>query len=244
MPGDVLDRLLTEVDRPDLLKQLVEISRTSFGFFNRNHHMSIYYHWMARELEPFPAGQRMLDIGAGIYPIPLWLAARGHRVDCVDGSPLVRRLPPTPDWNEWGFFDYSALDGKLRSFNCNISAFEPAAESYDVVYAVGSLSCLSKGEWPGTLRMIKRALVPGGTLVLCVDVVRDTDFLWNWVMSENSTDEEYGGDMVPLAEHVSLSDLRGNLADAGLRIDGFTLDRQVAESPTDHLFVRCVAAKG
>ena len=68
---------------------------------------------------------RVLDIGAGMSPLPLFLAKRGMFVECVDKHPAVRVFPPQPDWTEWGFIDYGPLHPNLSSFHCDISEFCP-----------------------------------------------------------------------------------------------------------------------
>src|SRR5215210_5592570 len=77
------------------------------------------------QLEPILPGQRILDIGAGISPLPVWLARRGCFVHTVDGHRITRVLPATDDWNGWGFLDYHELDERITSHNCPIQEFKP-----------------------------------------------------------------------------------------------------------------------
>src|SRR5262249_11687932 len=87
-PSDIgagdLERAMGGPDRPDLLGRLVAPSRRAFGFYTQHYQHTINYPWLAARLEKLPPGARVLDIGAGLNPLPLFLAERGVSVDCVD----------------------------------------------------------------------------------------------------------------------------------------------------------------
>ena len=137
-PAD-LSAAMASAARPDLLKQLVDISRRIFGFFASNSFASIWYPWVARTLEYLPKGTRILDIGAGLSPLPVFLAEKGFVVECIDPHRLKRVPPPSADWNEWGFFDYGRVHPNLRSYHCAIADF-PSSGRFDVIYSVGVLA--------------------------------------------------------------------------------------------------------
>src|SRR5215208_890799 len=112
-----LARARTEARRPDLLEELVATGRAVFGFFPNHYPHTLNYPWVLERLEALPPGARVLDVGAGVSPLPIVLVQRGLRVDCIDRSPTSRTMPVTAEWNEWGFFDYSIVDVRIRSYH-------------------------------------------------------------------------------------------------------------------------------
>src|SRR5436190_18897678 len=106
-PGDIcaegLFLALSQTHRQDLLAQLISTSRKHFGFFTKHFAHTVNYVWLLERLEGLEAASRVLDIGAGVSPLPLLLSLRGHSVHSIDGSQVQRRLPAEADWNEWGF---------------------------------------------------------------------------------------------------------------------------------------------
>jgi cyclopropane fatty-acyl-phospholipid synthase-like methyltransferase len=134
------------------------------------------------------AGSRILDFGAGISPVPLYLAEKGIFVDCVDNSEFERRLPASEDWNDWGFFDYRTLHQNLAAYNCSITEFKPL-HSYDAIYSVCAIAHFSSPVREQTLRNCWEWLKPGGRVVLTVDLIPSTDSLWNLGGSEETPDQ-------------------------------------------------------
>ena len=140
-------------------------------------------------------GSRILDVGTGASPLPLYLAETGMYVDCVDNSDIHRTLPPSDDWNEWGFFDYATLHPNLTAHNSAIENFKPW-HRYDAIYSVGAIAHFPSSIRDRALRNCWAWLKPGGRLVLAVDLIPNTDTLWNLGGSEE-TPEQHGtcGDM-------------------------------------------------
>ena len=103
-------RARAEAPRPDLLDELVATGRAVFGFFPNHYPHTLNYPWVLERLEPLRPGARVLDVGAGVSPLPIVLSRRGILVDSVDKSSTSRTMPVGADWNEWGFFDYSVVD--------------------------------------------------------------------------------------------------------------------------------------
>ncbi len=139
LPQDNLDRALATAERPDLLRQLVHLSRSAFGVHTCHYPHTLNYPWAASRLEDLPSESRLLEIGAGVNPLPLFLAEKGMFVDCVDSSDFTRTLPPGDDWNEWGYFDYSTLHSHLASYNVSATDFE-ASEQYDAIYCISVIA--------------------------------------------------------------------------------------------------------
>jgi hypothetical protein len=226
---DNLEFAMSTASRPDLLGELVELSRRAFGFFTSSFHHTINYPWAAAHLEPLTEGARALEIGAGVNPLPLFLAARGVFVDCVDGSPIIRTPPAAGDWNEWGYFDYSTLHSKLTSYHCDVVNFTPRS-AFDMIYSICVIALMSRATREDTLRRCRSWLEPGGTLLLAIDLIPATDFLWN----------RGGGSLEPPPEHGTINDLMSQLSELGFVIAEQTVLRNVPRHDrTELLFLAC-----
>jgi len=226
-----LARARTEAPRPDLLDELVATGRAVFGFFPNHYPYTLNYPWVLERLEPLPPGARVLDVGAGVCPLPIVLARRGLRVDCIDNSPMLRTMPVTAEWNEWGFFDYSTVDPHIRSYRREAHEHE-SAQRYDRVYSVSVLAHMRSLDRDKTVERIPGWLKPGGRLLLAVDLLPKSDFLWN---------RSGGVEVEPPTEHGTVDDLLASIEREGLRVTASTMRRIVHASRTDLLFVEAVA---
>src|SRR5262249_13214784 len=130
--SEQLEDVLSASDHPDLLKELVEISRRTFGAYIGRSAQTIGHPWAAARLGRLAKGSRILSIGTGISPLPLYLAQDGMLVECIDESNVARTLPPADDWNEYGFFDYGVLHENLAAYNSSPETFRPWLR-YDAV---------------------------------------------------------------------------------------------------------------
>jgi cyclopropane fatty-acyl-phospholipid synthase-like methyltransferase len=227
IPADELQRALAEATRPELLRELASTARAVFGFFPNHYPHTLKYPWMLERLEPLEPGARVLDVGAGVSPMPVVLAQRGLRVECVDNSDIVRRMPVEADWNEWGFFDYAVVDVRIQSYHRDVREHVPA-QSYDCIYSVCALAHMTRTEREETVDLIPQWLKPGGRVLLAVDLVPQTDFVWN--ISD-------GMEVAPGHEHGTTTDLFNWICQAGLTITEWTVRRAVHASRTDLLFV-------
>jgi 2-polyprenyl-3-methyl-5-hydroxy-6-metoxy-1,4-benzoquinol methylase len=226
-----LARARTEAPRPDLLDELIATGRAVFGFFPNHYPYTLNYPWVLERLEPLPPGARVLDVGAGVSPLPIVLAQRGLRVDCIDNSPTPRTMPVTAEWNEWGFFDYSVVDPHICSFRHDALEHEPA-QLYDRVYSVSVLAHMTRLDREKSVERISEWLRPGGRLLLAIDLLPKSDFLWN---------RSAGVEVEPPTEHGTVNDLLASIEREGLRVTERTIRRTVHVSRTDLLFVEAVA---
>ena len=209
------------------MRELATTARAVFGFFPNHYPYTLNYPWVLERLEPLPLGARVLDVGAGISPVPVVLAQRGLRVDCVDNSEIVRHMPAEADWNEWGFLDYAVVDVRIQSYHCDVREHVPA-QPYDRIYSVSVLAHMTRTEREETVDLLPRWLKPGGRLLLAVDLVPQTDFLWN---------RSDGMEVAPGHEHGTTTDLFNWICQAGLTITEWTVRRAVHASRTDLLFL-------
>jgi cyclopropane fatty-acyl-phospholipid synthase-like methyltransferase len=223
-------RARAEAPRPDLLDELVATGRAVFGFFCNHYPHTLNYPWVLERLEPLGPGARVLDVGAGVSPLPIILSRRGILVESVDKSSKIRTMPVRTDWNEWGFFDYSVVDARIRSYHRDVREHVPA-QPYDRVFSVGALAHMSRPEREETVRLISQWLKPGGRLLLAIDLLPKSDFLWN---------RSEGVEVEPPTEHGTIDDLLASIELEGLRITESTIRRTVYASRTDLLFVEAV----
>jgi len=228
--ADSFNRMASLTPRPDLLRYLADVSRASFGFYTKHAPRAIEYPWVAAKLESIAQGTRVLEIGAGLNPLPVFLGARGAHVTTVDPHPIVRVPPIQPDWNEWGFFDYSWFGPRLASRQVGIESFTPDG-GLDVVYSISVFEHLPRSVWELALERSRSWLETNGRLLLTIDLVPETELLWN--MSE-------GVEVEPHAEHGSVDDLVRSIERLGFAIEERSIVRQVPDSRTDLLFLDCV----
>jgi SAM-dependent methyltransferase len=104
------------------------------------------------ELVPEPRG-RTLEIGCGEGRVSRDLAAQGHRVTGIDGSPTLLELAREADPGG----EYLLADAAALPF---------ADDTFGLVVAYNVLMDLD--DMPGALREAARVLVPRGSLCVCV----------------------------------------------------------------------------
>jgi cyclopropane fatty-acyl-phospholipid synthase-like methyltransferase len=224
-----LHSALATAPRPDLLGELVETARRRFGFFTGHNPHTINYPWVVERLERLPQGSRVLDIGAGLSPVPIVLAERGMFVDTVDKHPTIRTLTCPQNWNEWGFFDYSRLHQNLASHHCDVAEFTPPAR-FDAIYSISVLAHMTRAVREDTLRRCRDWLRPGGRVLLAIDVIPSSDFLWN---------RSEGLEVEPPIQHGTVADVVEELAELRFQINESKVVRGVYKSRTDLLFIHC-----
>lgn len=225
-----LEVALDRAMRPDLLRALVEIGRRALTFFPAQVTYALVYPWAAGHLERLAAGTRVLDIGAGLNPLPLFCAERDLLVDAVDGHAVVRVPPAQPSWNEWGFFDYGALDARVSAHHCPIADFSPPGR-YGAIYSMCSLAHMTRAVREDALRRAVDWLLPGADLLLALDLIPGTDFIWNY--SE-------GTEVEPRELHGTVTDVLRTLEALGCLIIEAKAVRQIPTwSRTDVLLIRC-----
>jgi SAM-dependent methyltransferase len=100
-----------------------------------------------------PAGDRTLEVGCGEGRVSRDLAARGHRVIGVDGSPTLIRLAREADTRS----SYMISDAAALPF---------LAETFDLVVLYNSL--MDVDDMDGSVRESNRVLRPGGSLCACI----------------------------------------------------------------------------
>lgn len=232
-PNDISDAALRSallvVERPDLLLRLVTISRRYFGFFSRHPPYAIVYPWVADLLMRLPNGARLLDMGAGINPLPLLLAEAGMFVNCVDHSETHYQWPLAVDVSEWGYLDYHDLNKNLTSFNCGIANHSPCI-AYDAIYSVGMLMAMPGDARRAAFRRCAEWLRPGGELVVMLGLFCGTDELWN---------RSQGAEVEPRAMHGTVQDVLDEIEACNLSVERTRFVRDLPDAPTNSLCLQC-----
>jgi hypothetical protein len=224
-----LARALADAADRTMLAELVALSREQIGFFPATASRTIEYPWFASRLAGC-AGRLVIDVGAGVCVLPLWLAGRGCRVVTLDSHPLARDTRDRAGWNEWGFLDYGRLDPHIVSHRIDAAAFEPEAPAA-AVYSVSVLEHMPALVRRALIARLPGWLAPGGRLYLSFDLVPGTDDLWP--LSE-------GRIVDPGGDHGVFADVLAELRAVGLRIVETSLVRGIPASRTDVAFLEAL----
>lgn len=216
--------------RPDLLRLLADLSRPVFGFYTKDFARAAAYPWMAQKLESIAAGAHALDIGAGLNPLPLFLARQGTFVDSVDPHPLQRIPPATSDWDDIGFYDYRRQHSNLCSYNTEILDFTPAGP-LAAIYSVNAVGHMSGANREALLTRCRQWLVPQGRLLLTIELIQGTQLL-------RDESDRHGE---PAGVQSDIGAFAAQLGAAGFDpVDAFVW-QNVPQSRIDLFFVECVA---
>ncbi|MGC8495194.1 MAG: methyltransferase domain-containing protein [Syntrophobacteraceae bacterium] len=228
IPLEVLNAVLPLVHRPDLLRAAMDWSRERLGFFTKTSSRALEYPWLLETLSPLGAGVRTLDIGAGVSPLPFMLAEHGMLVDTLDSHPVTRTRDRKADWNEWGFMDYGETCPHISSSHVDVLEFHPR-HPFDVIYSISVLEHMSRPIRERTLELAASWMKSGGILLLTLDLIPDSDDLWN--MSE-------GRIVDPSGSHGVLNDIVSTLRGLGVEVEDLFVQRNIPYSRTDVAFVR------
>ncbi len=219
----------TMVSRPDLFRFIVDLSRDKLGFYTPHFTRHFEYTWFAERFEGDVLGQEIADIGAGLSPVPIFIAERGAIVHCIDHSRLIRTQENRADWNEWGFLDYSKLHPNMRAYNIDITKFQPESR-FDAIYSISVIEHMPREIWEHTLRLTASWLKKGGQLLLTLDLLQGTDWLWNIAG---------GVEFAPRETHGGIKDVLNVLRACGFTIKEITIQRDIPYSVTDIVYLDC-----
>ncbi len=225
-----LDAMLALTPHREALRELVACGRERIGFFPAHNPRALEYPWVLANMPPQLANVRILDVGAGVNPLPFALAQRGARVVTIDKHPLLRDPGQREEWNEWGFLDYSQLDARITSLHV---AYEdsPNSMAFDCIYSVSVIEHLPRTVRESWVRKFATQLAAGGVLLLTVDLIPQTNLLWN--LSEGAVVE-------PTSAHGEIASLLDELDAAGFGVECTSVQREIPDSRVDIGFIRAV----
>ncbi|MDR3387543.1 MAG: methyltransferase domain-containing protein [Rudaea sp.] len=199
-------------------------------FFPAHNPRALEYPWLAENVPADLRGLRLLDVGAGVNPLPFVFADRGAVVVTLDNHPATRDPDHREHWNEWGSLDYSRLDPRISSLRV---AYEQSviAQPFDCIYSVSVIEHLPwriRRQWLGKFA---QQLKSRGVLLLTVDLVPDTDLLWN--MSEGNVVED-------AAVHGEFSTLIDELGQTGFAVADTRVERRIPATRVDVGFIKAM----
>lgn len=219
--------VLPLVEHPHLLLELMDRSRSAFGFFPATTSCCLEYPWFLANLSDLPPAASILDLGAGVSALPLALAERGFAVTTVDSHTRIRDPSDTTGWNEWGFLDYSAIDARITSVH---GPFESAClESQDAIISVSVIEHVPASIRRQMLDRVRDLLAPAGLLLLSMDLAPGGNRLWN--LSEGVQVEDPG-------PHGTVADVLSELENLGFDVDFAETRTAIPDSRTDIALVR------
>jgi 2-polyprenyl-3-methyl-5-hydroxy-6-metoxy-1,4-benzoquinol methylase len=232
IPIDNLVAGIHRSSRPKLLKSLVEFSLAELGFFSRTPHRMLEYPWIVSEMGEV-GGLRVLEVGAGVNPLPLWLARAGAVVTTVDNHLHRRTQADQHEWNEWGFLDYSSLNERVRSFNCEISDLQ-TEDIFHIVYSTSVLEHVLASRRRSIFKRIAALLHPNGRLLMTLDLIPGTKQLWN---------RSEGREVESVTDHGDVDGVLAELENAGFTVGNCEIVRTMDGSRTDLALIKAARVR-
>lgn len=215
-------------DYPLTLRSVVDEARSQLGFFPAHTPRALEYPWLLENLARDLCGQVLLDVGAGVNPVPLMLAKRGAKMFTVDAHREERNLSQRSNWNEWGFLDYSQLDHRITSVRCSYEDWAPAT-LFHCIYSLSVIEHLKADTRRVWIERFAAQLGNGGLLLLTIDIVPETNRLWCFAEGKVVEPEELHGTMETLLQELRAS---------GFMIETAFLKRNIPHSRVDIGLVR------
>jgi lipopolysaccharide transport system ATP-binding protein len=227
-----LAKAIAESANPAVLAELAAISRQHFSWFNRRSTRSDEYVWVVQQLAALQGGL-IVDVGAGVSPLPIYIARLGHEVLTIDGS-STRRVPGEGQlsWDGWGYLDYGLIERGIASMNANAIAVQLEPGSVSACVSVSVVEHMPGAGRRTLFGKFRDWLAAGGRLLLTIDLVPGTEDLWNL---------DQGQVVESRDTHGTLADLIRELENAGFAIRESAVRRGYTDAPkTDLALVHAV----
>lgn len=207
---------------------IVETSYEKLGFFTSHAPRAFEYPWVFAQATR--SGGVVIDLGAGLNPLPFMMAEYYHTVITVDYSKDIRILKFRDGWNEWGYLDYSLLDGRIQSRNMDFAELGMEHSVVDLIYSVSVIEHMPAGMRRRVIKKTADLLKPGGRLLLTLDLVPGSLKLWNRDRGKLVEDADI---------HGSLPSFLEELEDVGLQLQSVKIERDLPGAFTD---ICCMSA--
>lgn len=193
---DVLAQMRNQTIYPETLDAIVALSRKTFGWYTKHALRCIEYPWIVERCRSL--GDHVLDVGAGVSPVPVFLATRENKkVVTVDYNSSVVAYEAVARRNEWGFLDYSVVDPSMSSHNVDISDFKPE-QKFDVIYSISVIEHMPAEIRRKMVGVFGEVAAPNADVLLTIDLYGASMDLWN---------HDRGEPVEPRETHGSLRDV-------------------------------------
>ena len=225
MPNDISNTIVDEALKIKtinyhLLLETVTFSRVNFGWYTKHYPRLYEYPWLLEKLGRNLENMKIADFGAGVTPLPLQLTQRGAKVFTIDKHERKRDIKQIDKANEWGFFDYSILDNTIQSYNQALDEHTFEKENLDVWYSISVIEHMPAFVRRAIFKIMVDSLKNGGRLFLTIDLVKDSNKLWN--MSEGKIVEDEN-------EHGTFESFINELEELGFEIE----EKEIYRMPKD-----------
>ncbi|PWE21739.1 hypothetical protein DF188_05870 [Aliarcobacter skirrowii] len=225
MPNDINNETIDEALKiktinNDLLLETVTFSRVNFAWYTKHYPRLYEYPWFLEKLGRDLEGVKIADFGAGVTPLPLQLAQRGANVFTIDKHEIKRDIKHIEKANEWGFFDYSVLDSAVQSYNQALDEHTFEKESLDVWYSISVVEHMPAFVRRVIFKIMADSLRSGGRLFLTIDLVKNSNKLWNMAEGKIVEDEN---------EHGTFESFISELEELGFEIE----EKEIYRMPKD-----------
>lgn len=202
---DTFSELLAMSKNKLLLHELSEISRSHFDFFTKHTPRAFEYVWLIENITKPIADKKILDVGAGLNPLPLYLASQLAQVYTVDNSSFVRDPSKNKsEWNEWGYYPYSLVNPNIQSHNVDINELDWEDELFDIVYSISVIEHVPATARRALFNRLAKWTKPGGEVLLTIDLYKGQQNLWNY---------NYGAVVEDVSTHGNLENILHELRD-------------------------------
>jgi 2-polyprenyl-3-methyl-5-hydroxy-6-metoxy-1,4-benzoquinol methylase len=212
----------------DALDEILNIGMEELGRVPAGHFPRLFeYPWILDQILKVPNLNSVADIGAGVSPLPVTLAKRGVNVYTFDASETVRTWEKPNEWNAWGYLDYSVRYKNIRSFNAYFKADSVPDVKYDVICSVSVVEHTPKSARVDIWNEAAKALSENGRLIFSIDLERNSNNIWNFVLGKVVEKQEI---------HGKIQDVHEELRQAGFVVETQEVLRGLPMSRIDILF--------
>lgn len=148
--------------RNDLYILAKEVSMREFGFFSSHPPRKYEYSWILEQMENRTPG-KVIDIGAGISPVPVILRDWGYEVTTIDLGDSGGK--------EWGCYQYVGI----TSVNADFADYQ--GDSKDYIISISAIEHMTKETRLKVWDNIYKHLKIGGELICTIDTRKGG--IWN-----------------------------------------------------------------
>ncbi|MFW0884360.1 methyltransferase [Candidatus Acidulodesulfobacterium sp. H_13] len=177
----------------DLLLENIVVSRNIFKWYTKHFPRLYEYPWLLEKVDNNLQEINIAELGSGVTPLPLLLSKRGANVHTIDSHAIKRELNTMGNANEWGFFDYSVVDKKMKSYNTLLDEKLFQNNVFDVWYSISVVEHMPAQVRRNIFKIMRDTLKADGKLFLTIDLMKDSENLWNMSEGKEVEDTEIHG---------------------------------------------------